>query len=71
VNVAAEAEISEIVDQTRAEPAATVKPGQFIFGEAQAFEKRQRLFQSGCHEEIPLRRQLPNEEFEHGGISLA
>src|SRR5579864_3381084 len=70
VNVAAEAQDGEIVDQTRVEAARLLKPIKLVMRETQRFQKIKRLFEPCGHEELALRRQLANKELKNRSIGL-
>jgi hypothetical protein len=71
VDVAAEAELAQIIEQVVAEPAGASEPVDLRGREAGVFEKIERLLQSGGDEEAAAGRQRADEELEHRGFRLA
>jgi len=71
VDVAAEAEVGEIIEQVVAEPAGAPEPGDLRGREARVFKKIERLLQPGGEEKAAAGRQRADEELEYRGFRLA
>ena len=71
VDVAAEAEIAQIIEQIVFEPAGALEPGDLVCREAKVLQKIQRLLKPCGHEKAAPRRQGAGEKFEHRRIGRA
>jgi hypothetical protein len=62
INIAGESPVGEVIHEGAGEPAASLKPFQFLFVEASGFQVLQNLFESGSNEKAAGRRQIPKVE---------
>ena len=71
VHFAGKAQRLEMPDEIGGKEAAFGDPLQFLGTKAQPLQVFDRLFQSRRHHEVAVGRELPDEEFEHGGLAHA
>ena len=71
VDVAAEAEVAEIVEKVFVESAGALEPIDVGGGEAKIFEKIQRLLEPGGEQKPAPRRQAAHEQLEHRRLGVA
>ena len=71
VDVAAETEVCEIIEQVWLEAAGAFQPRNVVRREAQLLQKIQRLLEPRCQQESAPRRQGAGEKFEHRRVGVA
>jgi len=71
MDVTAETEVGEIVEEVVFEPAGAFKPIDFGRGEAKILKKIKRLMQPGGEQKSAPRRQRTDKQFEHCRVSIA
>ncbi len=68
MDLAAEAESRQPIDEVVAEAAAVSQPGELILAKAKVLEVVEGLFEPGGEQEVALRGQGAHEEFEDRGV---
>ena len=71
VDIAAEPKSGEVIEKLLAETRTACQLLDFLRREPQVLQEVERRLESGRHQESASRRQLANEELEHGGFCVA